>query len=188
MMRIKRHATCYTDRTKQNHWCDSCFDLLRDNEPISLDDGSEVKKSDLQEFKNDALPEEGWVNCDDCNSWVHQVCALFNGRANKSNARYTCPNCYLKKGGGLGKLDSGGNKLVKGAEDLVHCEMSRTIESGLMSSLEAAYRQRAAELGVPFDQVEKAERLSVRVISDAEKKHVVGEEVRILRSIFFLWT
>ena len=73
MQRIKRSAAYFTDRTKQNHWCEPCFNLLEPEKLISLDDGSEVMKKDLQEFKNDALPEEGWVNCDVCQSWVHQV-------------------------------------------------------------------------------------------------------------------
>jgi hypothetical protein len=73
MQRIKRNAAYFTDRTKQNHWCDGCFHLLDPIKPVPLDDGSEVSKNELQEFKNDALPEEGWVNCDTCHSWVHQV-------------------------------------------------------------------------------------------------------------------
>lgn len=73
MQRIKRNAAYFTDRTKQNHWCEPCFNLLDPEKLIPLDDGSEVMKKDLQEFKNDALPEEGWVNCDTCQSWVHQV-------------------------------------------------------------------------------------------------------------------
>lgn len=77
MQRIKRNAAYFTDRTKQNHWCDVCFAQLDPNQGILLDDGTKVFKKELQELKNDALPEEGWVNCDDCRSWVHQVCSMF---------------------------------------------------------------------------------------------------------------
>jgi Bromodomain/TAZ zinc finger len=73
MQRIKRNAAYFTDRTKQNHWCDTCFEQLDPKECILLDDGTKVLKKELQELKNDALPEEGWVNCDECHSWVHQV-------------------------------------------------------------------------------------------------------------------
>lgn len=73
MQRIKRNEPYFTDRTKQNHWCEPCFSLLDPNKHVLLDDGSEIAKQELQEFKNDALPEEGWVNCDSCHSWVHQV-------------------------------------------------------------------------------------------------------------------
>ena len=73
MQRIKRNEPYFTDRRKQNHWCEPCYNLLDPNQHVLLDDGSEVSKQELQELKNDALPEEGWVNCDSCHSWVHQV-------------------------------------------------------------------------------------------------------------------
>lgn len=87
MQRIKRNAAYFTDRTKQNHWCDSCFALLDPVEHILLDDGTEVSKKELQEFKNDALPEEGWVNCDECHSWVHQV---RQGRRQRALYLFAC--------------------------------------------------------------------------------------------------
>jgi E1A/CREB-binding protein len=174
MQEIKRHATYYTDRAKQNCWCQGCFHHLADDQPIMLDDGTEAIKSELQECKNDALPEEGWVNCDHCNSWVHQICSLFNGRVNKTGARYTCPNCYLSKGS-VGRAFS---KQIKVAADLPHCKMSEAIESGLLAALEKAYTDRSIEFGLSIDNVEKAESLSIRVVSNTEKRHLVGEEVR----------
>lgn len=175
MQRIKRNAIYFTDRTKQNHWCDSCFPDLTGDEPIVLDDGTEVHKKDLQELKNDALPEEAWVNCDECHSWVHQTCALFNGRTNKSNARYSCPNCHLKKAD-VQPLESA--KVMKGAAELPHSKMSEVIEKGLHNALQTAYSARAGELGVSVEEVEKAESFSVRVVSNVEKRHFVGEKVR----------
>jgi len=175
MQRIKRQATYYTDRSRSNHWCLDCYDLLKPEEPIVLDDGSDVAKADLQELKNDAVPEEGWVNCDECKSWVHQICALFNGRTNKSTATYTCPNCYLAK------LESGSvplSKTVKKAVHLPESKLSREIEKGLGEALKLAYNSRAKELDVGVEEVEKAEGLTVRVISNVEKKHIVGDEVR----------
>jgi hypothetical protein len=177
MQRIKRHAAYYTDRTKQNHWCTPCYDLLKSEETIVLDDGGEILKKELQEFKNDALPEEAWVHCDQCHSWVHQICALFNGRTNKSTATYTCPNCHLKKESPADTRTQI-EKLLKGAEDLAHCNMSMALEKGLIEALNTAYKGKAEELGVGVDQVEKAGGLTVRVVSNMEKKHFVGEEVR----------
>lgn len=205
MQRIKRNAAYFTDRTKQNHWCDACFALLDPDEHILLDDGTEVLKKELQEFKNDALPEEGWVNCDDCQSWVHQVriwsaymrqslsncrrslyssyffycqvCALFNGRTNKSSARFTCPSCYLKRPTSAEIRDKA-IRTVKGSEDLARCKMSDAIEKGLRNALQEAYSVRSSELGVAVDKVEKAEGLCVRVLSNVEKRHFVGEKVR----------
>ena len=200
MQRIKRNDPYYTDRTKQNHWCEPCFNLLDPNKNVLLDDGSEVAKQELQDFKNDALPEEGWVNCDSCHSWVHQVsrttqivdiaelliswsfsifqvCALFNGRTNKSNARFTCPNCCISSPSTEESRDKA-KKAVKSADDLPRCKMSDALEKGLYDSLHAAYTSRSVELGVAFEDIEKANGLCVRVLSNVEKKNLVGEKMR----------
>lgn len=175
MQKIRRNAHFYTDRTKSNHWCTNCFLLLKHDEPIILDDGSEIKKCDLQKLKNDATPEEAWVQCDKCDSWVHQICALFNGRKNKSKASYLCPTCHLELvvKGEVKKPDDP----MKAAQDLPHSKMSKAIENGLHVALQQAYAQVAIASGIPIDQVKKAEGLSVRVISNIDKKHVVREEM-----------
>ena len=176
LQRIKRGETYYVDRAKSNYWSKSCYDALLPDDVLVLDDGSEIKKSDLFEFTNDALPEETWVNCDECNSCVHQVCALFNDRTNGSNAKYTCPDCVLKRGDVVG-FPVAGQKYTKGAEDLERCRMSDAIEDGIKKVLEKAYADRAKELGVDLDEVERANELTVRVLSSVEKKHHVGEEM-----------
>ncbi|CBJ29267.1 Zinc finger, TAZ-type [Ectocarpus siliculosus] len=53
-------------------------------------------KRDLLRRKFDEEISEPWVQCDRCNSWVHQVCALFNARANVGEARFVCPLCRLR--------------------------------------------------------------------------------------------
>lgn len=174
MQRINRHAKYFTDRSKANHWCESCYNSLNPDAPVVLDDGSEIRKDDLQGFSNDALPEEAWVNCDHCQSWVHQICALFNGRTNKSNATYTCPRCYLSA---LDQSPSSVRASMKGAADLPHCKMSRELEEGLQRALGAAYVVKSNELGVGVDDIEKADGLSVRVISNIDKHHFVGDEM-----------
>jgi hypothetical protein len=176
MRRITRNAQYVTDRTKHNHWCIECYHELNPTEPIMLDDGTDCKKSELQEFKNDALPEEGWVSCDECQSWVHQVCALFNGRTNKSTATYSCPNCYLKNVDG-GNLSEPPHNKILGAIDLPQNSLSKAIENGLVKALKIAYADRAKELNLSIDEVEKAEGLAVRILSNVEKKQFVGDEM-----------
>ncbi|KAL7567812.1 hypothetical protein ACA910_000563 [Epithemia clementina (nom. ined.)] len=176
MQRIKRGATYFVDRTKSSYWCQACYGGLLPDDGLVLDDGSEIRKTDLHEFTNDALPEEAWVNCDECQCWVHQVCALFNDRTNRSNAKYTCPNCVLKRGDVVG-FPVAGQKFAKGAEDLERSNMSDAIEEGLQKVLAKAYTDRAKELGVDVDTVERANELTVRVISSVEKNHSVGEEM-----------
>jgi E1A/CREB-binding protein len=131
-------------------------------------------KKDLQEFKNDAVPEEGWVNCDECKTWVHQICALFNGRTNSSSATFTCPNCYVHQ---LAPGQPPFN-MMKGARELPETNLSRAIEKGLLTALEKEYESRANELGCGVEEVEKARGLTVRVLSNVDKNHYVGDEVR----------
>lgn len=175
MQKIRRNATYYTDRTKQNHWCASCYLQLDENATVVLEDGSEVRKAALQKLTNDSLPEEAWVQCDDCAGWVHQICALFNGRRNKTTAAYICPKCHIKKTPEDETVDE--EKRVKVAKDLPHCKMSVNIENGLKGILMKAYEDRAKELGIDVSSVEKVEGLSVRVISNMEKNHLVRDEV-----------
>lgn len=189
MQKIRRNSYYYTagPKSNSNQWCVNCYGLLKEDEPILLDDGAELRKRDLQKLKNDSNPEEAWVQCDTCDSWVHQICALFNGRKNKSSASYLCPKCHLKN------LKTGDAKLpdepMKAAKDLPHCKMSLAIEKGLQNHLNVAYEQRTQELGVSMQKVEKADGLTVRVISNMEKKHVVRDEVRCLacRRIFLVF-
>ena len=51
--------------------------------------------------------EEGWVQCDDCQGWVHQICGLFNKGNNKENADFHCPAC-LEEGLQTGRRDQVG--------------------------------------------------------------------------------
>jgi Histone acetylation protein/Zinc finger, ZZ type len=55
--------------------------------------------------------------------------------------------------------------------------MSDALEKGLHDALHAAYRARSAELDVAFDDIEKANGLCVRVLSNVEKKNLVGERM-----------
>lgn len=52
-----------------------------------------VKKSELTKHKNDTEIEEPWVQCDNCQGWVHQICGLFNKGRNKEDVHYLCPDC-----------------------------------------------------------------------------------------------
>lgn len=178
MQKIRRNSYYYTagPKSNMNHWCVSCYEVLKEGETIVLDDGSEVHKQDLHKLKNDSKPEEAWVQCDTCDSWVHQICALFNGRKNKSAASYLCPKCHLVK------LKTGEAKQpeepLKAAQDLPHSKMSLALEKGMQSQLKKAYELRAQDKGVSVAVVEKAEGLTVRVISNMEKTHQVRDEVR----------
>ena len=180
MQKIRRNAIYYTDRFKQNHWCEKCYNRLKMEEPIQLDDGRETKKSMLLKLTNDSVPEESWVQCDKCQDWNHQICALFNRSQNSKSTCFTCPKCYIKEQGDAtpdGDTPQAGSKTVKGADELPHCSLSRVIEEGLEKTLSKAYEKVAADRGCTLSQVEKADGLSVRVVSSLEKKHKVRKEV-----------
>lgn len=177
MHKIRRSATYYTDRFKQNHWCERCYNThLKESEPIQLDDGRETAKSLLVKLKNDSIPEEAWVQCDQCHEWNHQICALFNGTQNSKLSPFTCPKCHVKEANST--AEGMQVKNVKGACELPHCDLSRSIEDGLSKTLLQAYEKVAMDRGCTVAQVEKAEGLTVRVISSLEKKQKVREEVR----------
>ena len=52
-------------------------------------------QAELEKRKNDEETEEGWVQCDVCDCWVHQICGLFNKGRNKEETPYVCPMCLL---------------------------------------------------------------------------------------------
>lgn len=49
-----------------------------------------------QKRKNDEEIEEGWVQCDACEGWVHQICGMFNKGRNNNDVHYLCPECLVK--------------------------------------------------------------------------------------------
>jgi E1A/CREB-binding protein len=57
--------------------------------------GGRAWQAELEKRKNDEETEEGWVQCDVCDCWVHQICGLFNKGRNKEETPYVCPMCLL---------------------------------------------------------------------------------------------
>ena len=57
--------------------------------------GKGLNKADLDKRKNDEEQEEGWVACDSCHAWVHQICGMFNKGRNSDAVSYVCPMCLL---------------------------------------------------------------------------------------------
>ena len=62
----------------------------------SLSACHQVRKSEVVKRKNDEEQEEGWVACDCCERWVHQICGLFNKGRNDKDNQYICPMCLLQ--------------------------------------------------------------------------------------------
>ena len=94
-----------------------------------------------------------WVQCDKCEAWQHQICALFNGRRNDGGqAEYTCPNCYILE------VERGERKplpqsAVLGAKDLPRTILSDHIEQRLFKRLKQERQERARLQGKSYDEV-----------------------------------
>ncbi|KAG6966894.1 hypothetical protein JG688_00006545 [Phytophthora aleatoria] len=76
--RIRRNCYYYTSADNKYHCCHPCHANLP--ETIKHNEGRQYQKNELARKKNDEVHEEPWVQCDKCERWVHQICALFNGK------------------------------------------------------------------------------------------------------------
>ncbi|CAD5186956.1 unnamed protein product [Musa acuminata subsp. malaccensis] len=167
--RIKRNAFYYTIGSSEtrHYFCIPCYNEAR-GETIEAE-GSTFLKTKLEKKRNDEETEEWWVQCDKCEVWQHQVCALFNGRRNDGEAEFTCPNCCVKE------IERGERKplpqsAVLGAKDLPKTILSDHIERRLFRRLKQERQERSRHLGKNFDEVPGAEGLVVRVVSSVDKK------------------
>ncbi|XP_068641056.1 histone acetyltransferase HAC1-like [Aristolochia californica] len=168
--RIKRNAMFYTVGTgdTRHYFCIPCYNEVR-GDTIEVD-GSAVPKARLEKKRNDEETEEWWVQCDKCEAWQHQICALFNGRRNDGGqAEYTCPNCYIQE------IERGERKplsqsAVLGAKDLPRTILSDHIEQRLAKQLRQERQNRARVQGKSIDEVPEAESLVIRVVSSVDKK------------------
>ncbi|XP_047268050.1 LOW QUALITY PROTEIN: histone acetyltransferase HAC1-like [Capsicum annuum] len=158
--RIKRNATYYTIGADDN---EASGDTI-------IVDGTTVPKARMEKKRNDEVTEEWRVQCDKCEAWQHQICALFNGRRNScGQAEYTCPNCYIAE------VERGERKplpqsVVLGEKDLTQNILSDHIEKRLASSFKEEREKRAKHEGKGYDEVPGAEGLVVRVVSSVDKK------------------
>ncbi|KAL7605928.1 hypothetical protein Lser_V15G19140 [Lactuca serriola] len=168
--RIKRNAMFYTVGTgdTRHYFCIPCYNDSR-GDTINVD-GTNVLKARFEKKKNDEETEEWWVQCDRCEAWQHQICALFNGRRNDGGqADYTCPNCYMEEVE-RGERMPLPQSAVLGAKDLPRTILSDHIESRLFGKLKQERLERARFYGKTYDEVPGAEALVVRVVSSVDKK------------------
>jgi len=125
--RIRRNSYYYVGGNNQYHWCHQCFQELKDGKAIELGDVT-IRKEQLLKKKNDEVHEESWVQCDRCERWVHQICALFNTRQNKDQrSEYLCPRCTIDDRKKSGKIE--GTSSTPMAEDLQRTKLSEYLEA-----------------------------------------------------------
>ncbi|KAL5708943.1 histone acetyltransferase [Ranunculus cassubicifolius] len=168
--RIKRNAMFYTTGTgdTRHYFCIPCYNEAR-GDTVEID-GTAVPKAKMEKKRNDEETEEWWVQCDKCEAWQHQICALFNGRRNDGGqAEYTCPNCCVDE------IERGERKplpqsSVLGAKDLPKTILSEHIENRLSRRLKQEKLERAKLSGKAPEEIPGAEALVVRVVSSVDKK------------------
>ncbi|CAA2981094.1 histone acetyltransferase HAC1-like isoform X1 [Olea europaea subsp. europaea] len=168
--RIKRNAMYYTFGVgdTRHYFCIPCFNEARGD--TILVDATAIPKARMEKKKNDEETEEWWVQCDKCEAWQHQICALFNGRRNDGGqAEYTCPNCYIEEVE-RGERMPLPQSAVLGAKDLPRTILSDHIEQRLFRRLKFERQERARLQGKSYDEVPGAESLVVRVVSSVDKK------------------
>ncbi|KAJ9567631.1 hypothetical protein OSB04_003597 [Centaurea solstitialis] len=168
--RIKRNAMFYTVGAgdTRHYFCIPCYNESR-GDTIHVD-GTSILKARMEKKKNDEETEEWWVQCDKCEAWQHQICALFNGRRNDGGqAEYTCPNCYVDEIERGERMPLPQNAVL-GAKDLPRTILSDHIENRLFAKLKQERLERARFHGKSYDEVPGAEALVVRVVSSVDKK------------------
>ena len=140
--RIRRNSYYYVGGNNQYHWCHLCFAELKESNPIELADMT-IRKSTLSKKKNDEVHEESWVQCDKCERWIHQICALFNTRQNKDQrSEYTCPKCTIDERLKKGSTDA--TSTTPMAEDLPRTKLSEYLETHVRKRVDA-WLERAAK-------------------------------------------
>ncbi|CAN8287932.1 unnamed protein product [Cochlearia groenlandica] len=167
--RIKRNALHYSfvARESRQYVCSPCYNGTHENS-VSID-GTPISKSRLEKKKNDEQVEEGWVQCDKCLAWQHQICALFNGRKNHGEAtKYTCPSCYIRE------VEEGERRplpesAIPGAKSLPVTTLSNHLEQRLFKKLKKERQERARLQGKSYNEVPGAESLAVRVVASVDK-------------------
>jgi E1A/CREB-binding protein len=141
--RIRRNSYYYIGGNNQYHWCHQCFQELKDGKTIELGDIA-VKKELLTKKKNDEVHEESWVQCDRCERWVHQICALFNTRQNKDQrSEYACPRCTIDE---RRKKDvTEASSTTPMAEDLQRTKLSEYLENHVRKKIDENFENLAKQ-------------------------------------------
>ncbi|KAJ1448412.1 histone acetylation protein-domain-containing protein [Pelagophyceae sp. CCMP2097] len=99
--KVRRDQHYHVTRDGTRLWCHKCYLGLKSViPPPACDDGGGIwYKRDLLKRKFDDDVAEPWVQCDTCSRWVHQVCALFNAKAEADTgggARFVCLLCEIQ--------------------------------------------------------------------------------------------
>ncbi|KAG7389915.1 hypothetical protein PHYPSEUDO_009173 [Phytophthora pseudosyringae] len=229
--RIRRNCYYYTSADNKYHCCHPCYGNLPDN--IKHNEGRQYLKNELARKKNDEVHEEPWVQCDKCERWVHQICALFNGKVDSEKkpqlvkteggqstdsgdassspsssaaksttvtttvvknssssglkgtvhsittspgSEFLCPECLLEHRKSEPQKYKIGRHAFS-AKDLQRTKLSDFLERRIVKSLQAEREDEAKWTQRDVKDVETAEGLTVRLVSNIEKQLMVRDKM-----------
>ncbi|KAL3914640.1 MAG: hypothetical protein SGARI_000021, partial [Bacillariaceae sp.] len=182
--RIRRNSYYFVGGNNQYHWCHQCFGDLKPQQLLEMGDIS-VRKEQLVKKKNDETHEESWVQCDRCERWIHQICALFNTRQNKDQrSEYACPRCTIEERKKSGRPEATSSTPM--AEDLQRTKLSEFVENHVREKMEIHLKQRAQEKarkeGISLEQAQAAVdmggAITIRQVTSMDRKLEVRERMK----------
>ena len=182
--RIRRNSHYYVAGNNQYHWCHVCYQEIKDNTTLDLGDIS-IKKENMAKKKNDDVHEESWVQCDRCERWVHQICALFNTRQNKDQrSEYACPRCTIAERKKAGCLEA--TSTTPMAEDLPRTLLSEYLENHVRTKveefIETQSTAKAEREQIPIEEARKKLQMggaiTIRQVTSMDRKLEVRERMK----------
>ena len=182
--RIRRNSHYYVAGNNQYHWCHVCYQEIKDNTTLDLGDIS-IKKENMVKKKNDDVHEESWVQCDRCERWVHQICALFNTRQNKDQrSEYACPRCTIEERKKAGNLEA--TSTTPMAEDLPRTLLSEYLENHVRTKVEEFIENQSKEKAererIPIEEARKKLQMggaiTIRQVTSMDRKLEVRERMK----------
>jgi len=181
--RIRRNAYFYVNKNNQYHWCHQCWGELSEK-PIEVGDVV-IKKHELAKKKNDEIHEESWVQCDKCERWIHQICALFNTRQNKDQrSEYVCPTCTIDDRKRRGTTE--GISTTPMAEDLPRTKLSEWLENHVRQKMKEKFEELSNEANVlseeglpmePTKVITMGGNITIRQVTSMDRKLDVRERM-----------
>ncbi|KEH25298.1 histone acetyltransferase of the CBP family protein [Medicago truncatula] len=165
--RIKKIYFCKKEEefVAQGCICSVCYNSVK-GENVAFN-GTSISKKNLAKRNNDEVIEEPWVECNKCERWQHQICALYNKKADSDcSAEYICPLCRLKESRFV-PLPKAANF---GAKDLTRTVLSDHLEKRLFERLMQERKNWEK------DEVLAAESLSIREVLSVDKQLKVNKQ------------